>query len=203
MQQVGVSPPAPRCICRNLVPRSQERDEIRARFRQCPSTQMSEADVEMILLSKAPAIPTEIAREVQLGLLWIRCKRAVVRNDRKLDLLCHDQRGLVDRKRAVQMSSDGTEMAARTNQERCSNLLVDDPVAAFTPQTRKRDAQLQPCTRALQQVVVEFAAANTETDRTPIIGLDLAITPDHASSKTLDRLERPAYPIFIDVEPQI
>lgn len=81
-----------------------------------------------------------------------------------------------------------TEVAARSDEERCGDPIVDNPAYSVA-------ADLRHClghnarTGSTQQTVVEFTSTNRETHCVRVEDCNDTIRTDHADAKCADRLE--------------
>ena len=72
-------------------------------------------------------------------------------------------------------------MASRADKHRCGEPFIDQPLVTFASNLGDVLAQSQPGIGTVEQVGIEFTAANPKTDRLPIINLHLPTAQDAAS----------------------
>src|SRR5438046_2102490 len=90
--------------------------------------QTPEPNIEVVLLPEAPAIPFEIAAEIEFGLVRRDAEQGSVSPiDRKLHLLRHDERRTIDCR--IEQSRHRTEVAAGADEHRRPGAPVDHPVS--------------------------------------------------------------------------
>src|SRR5260370_54575 len=83
---------------------------------------------------------------------------------------------------------DWEEMDSHTDDDRREDFFVDDPFVLFAAKILQRFSQAQPRSRSLQQVMVEFAAADAVTYRAIIFRRDRP-TADQSGAEGGDGLQ--------------
>ena len=133
----------------------------------------AQPDVQIIAFAETPAIPLEIPAEVQLWRIAADLAfKALQVIHLELDLLGSNGR-LVRTEFRAHETRHRAEMSACADDQRRRDCTIDDPLPAISLQGFQRLAQTQTRTRALQQIVVQFAAAYAVADCVRITGLHL------------------------------
>ena len=197
--EVGVAAPGCGRLGRRLVPRPQKRHELGARRCQRASVEPPEAHVEVFTFPETPAVPLHIPAEVELGCLRTDgpCGRGSF-VQRKFRLLrCDKGRAVLH---GIESVRHGTEMAARANQQRRGDGIVDDPSIAIMAEGRRDRYPAEAARRIDSAGSGRTRTSDAETHRTAVLRFNLAIAPQQADLEARDGLEGTPLPVFASVE---
>src|SRR5690606_36996715 len=153
----------------------------------------AQADVQIIALAEAPAIPFEVFAEIKLRpLAGDRAARRLFVAQFELDLLRTDG-PLFLAELCAEEARHRTEVAAGANDQRRGDLTVDQPAPtlafpALALHGFPRFAEPQAGAAALEQIVVEFAAPDAVAHYFVVVH-GCARLLAHAGDERIDGLE--------------